>query len=125
LTAIGRAARLIDRAATTAIIWLNRGDVLIYCADYPSQNVRMKANQQANDVCLSDIEDKFTWKACGRRGADVQPDFSAAKAGCAEAGRRLWRSLIAHVAGGHATASAMIRSVAAVAQLKQGFPVAA
>ena len=29
----------------------------------------------ANDVRLSDIEDRFVCKACGKRGADVQPDF--------------------------------------------------
>jgi hypothetical protein len=29
-----------------------------------------------DDVRLSDIEDRFTCTACGKRGADVRPDFN-------------------------------------------------
>jgi hypothetical protein len=34
------------------------------------------ADQWADDVRLSDIEDRFTCMACGKRGADVRPDFN-------------------------------------------------
>jgi len=30
----------------------------------------------ADDLRLSDIEDRFTCTACGRRGPDVRPDFN-------------------------------------------------
>ena len=30
----------------------------------------------ADDLRLSDIEDQFVCKACGKRGADVRPDFN-------------------------------------------------
>jgi hypothetical protein len=29
-----------------------------------------------DDLRLSDIEDRFTYTACGKRGADVRPDFN-------------------------------------------------
>jgi len=35
----------------------------------------------ADDVRLSDLEPKFTCKACGRRGADVRPLFERARMG--------------------------------------------
>ena len=31
----------------------------------------------SDDVRLSDLEPKFTCQACGHRGADVRPNFSA------------------------------------------------
>jgi hypothetical protein len=36
----------------------------------------ISADQWADDVRLSDIEDRFVCKACGKRGADVRPDLS-------------------------------------------------
>jgi hypothetical protein len=51
--------------------------VLIYCADYKcSHLVAVAADQWADDLGLSDIEDRFTCSACGKRGADVRPDFN-------------------------------------------------
>ncbi|QDF40217.1 hypothetical protein FJN17_23060 [Bradyrhizobium symbiodeficiens] len=51
--------------------------VLVYCADYRcSHHVEMNANQSPDDLRLSDLETRFV---CGRRGADVRPDFSTAK----------------------------------------------
>jgi len=51
--------------------------VLIYCSDYKcSHHIAISADQWSDDVRLSDIEDRFVCKACGRRGADVRPDFS-------------------------------------------------
>jgi hypothetical protein len=50
--------------------------VLIYCADYKcSHSVAISADQWADDLRLSDIEDRFTCCACGKRGADVRPDW--------------------------------------------------
>jgi hypothetical protein len=51
--------------------------VVVHCADYRcSHSVKLSADQWADDVRLSDIEDRFTCKACGKRGADARPDFS-------------------------------------------------
>jgi hypothetical protein len=33
----------------------------------------------ADDVRLSDIEERFTCRVCGKRGADVRPDFNGGK----------------------------------------------
>ena len=55
--------------------------VLIYCLDYKcSHSVAIiSADQWPDDVRLSDIEDRFICKACGKRGADVRPNFSEGK----------------------------------------------
>jgi hypothetical protein len=51
--------------------------VLIYCADYRcNHSMAISADQWADDLRLSDIEDRFTCSACGKRGADVRPDFN-------------------------------------------------
>jgi hypothetical protein len=50
--------------------------VLIYCADYRcSHSVEMMADRWQDDIRLSDIESRFICTACGRRGADVMPNF--------------------------------------------------
>ena len=50
--------------------------VLIYCSDYRcSHHIAVTADQWADDVRLSDIEPRFVCSACGKRGADVRPDF--------------------------------------------------
>jgi hypothetical protein len=50
--------------------------ILVYCADFRcSHCVAMSADEWPDDVRLSDIEARFVCKACGRRGADVRPDF--------------------------------------------------
>jgi hypothetical protein len=36
----------------------------------------MIADQWPDDVSLSDLEPRFVCSACGKRGADVRPDFS-------------------------------------------------
>jgi hypothetical protein len=52
--------------------------VLIYCADYKcSHSIAVDSNRWRDDVRLSDIENQFTCKACGRRGADVRPDWQS------------------------------------------------
>jgi hypothetical protein len=46
--------------------------VLVYCADYYcSHSVALSADRWPDD-----IESRFVCKACGRRGADVRPDFN-------------------------------------------------
>jgi hypothetical protein len=51
--------------------------VLIYCADYRcSHSVALSADRWPDDVRLSDIELRFVCGACGKRGAEVRPDFN-------------------------------------------------
>jgi hypothetical protein len=56
--------------------------LLIYCADYKCSHwIRISADDWSDDMRLSDLEDKFTCMACGKRGADVRPDFPLAQMG--------------------------------------------
>jgi hypothetical protein len=49
---------------------------LIYCSDYRCSHwTAVSGDQWPDDVRLSDLEPKFAWQACGRRGADVRPHF--------------------------------------------------
>jgi hypothetical protein len=51
--------------------------ILIYCSDYQcSHSTAISGDRWPDDVRLSDIEGQFTCKACGKRGADVRPDFN-------------------------------------------------
>jgi hypothetical protein len=50
--------------------------VLIYCADYRcSHSIALSADPWPDKVRLSDLEPRFICTACGKRGADVRPDF--------------------------------------------------
>jgi hypothetical protein len=50
--------------------------LIVYCGDYKcAHSVVIEANRWADDVRLSDLEPKFTCRACGHRGADVRPLF--------------------------------------------------
>ncbi len=50
--------------------------VLIYCSDYKcSHSIAIRADKWADDVRLSDLEPRFLCQACGKRGADIRPDF--------------------------------------------------
>jgi hypothetical protein len=52
--------------------------VLIYCSDYRcSHSTSLDADRWADDIRLSDIEVGFVCTACGRRGADVRPDWDS------------------------------------------------
>jgi hypothetical protein len=52
--------------------------LLIYCADYRcSHSIAIRADRWQDDVRLSDLEARFACKACGKRGADVRPNFNA------------------------------------------------
>jgi hypothetical protein len=56
--------------------------LLIYCADYRcSHSIAISADRWPDDVRLSDLEARFACKACGKRGADVRPNFQPAKMG--------------------------------------------
>ena len=51
--------------------------VLVYCADYRcSHSVAISADDWSDDVRLSDLEARFACSACGKRGADVRPNFN-------------------------------------------------
>ncbi|MBR0801428.1 hypothetical protein JQ615_39390 [Bradyrhizobium jicamae] len=51
--------------------------VLVYCADYGcSRSIAVMADRWADDVRLSDVEPRLVCSACGKRGADVRPNFN-------------------------------------------------
>jgi len=54
--------------------------VLVYCADYHcNHSVAMNADRWADDLRLSDIEPRLVCEACGKRGAEVRPEFNWSK----------------------------------------------
>jgi hypothetical protein len=51
--------------------------LLVYCADYRcSHSIAISGDGWPDDVRLSDIEHRFVCEVCGKRGADVRPDFN-------------------------------------------------
>src|SRR5271169_6171346 len=64
--------------------------LLIYCSDYHSSHwTAISGDRWPDDARLSDLEQGFTCQACGRRGADVRPNFHwEAEARSATAARR-------------------------------------
>ena len=51
--------------------------ILVYCADYRcSHSIALSSDAWPDNVRLSDIEPQFVCSACGKRGADVRPDFN-------------------------------------------------
>ena len=51
--------------------------ILIYCSDYRcSHSLAISGDRWPDGVRLSDIEPRFICGACGKRGADVRPDFN-------------------------------------------------
>jgi hypothetical protein len=54
--------------------------ILIYCQDFHcSHSIAISADQWPDEVRLSDLEPRFVRKGCGKRGADVRPDFNWSK----------------------------------------------
>jgi hypothetical protein len=54
--------------------------LLVYCADHHcSHSKAISGDSWPDEVRLSDIEPRFTCAACGKRGADVRPDFDSNK----------------------------------------------
>jgi hypothetical protein len=50
--------------------------LLVHCADYHCAHaVRIGADRWPDNVRLSDLEPLFVCQACGRRGADIRPDW--------------------------------------------------
>ena len=59
-------------------------DVLVYCRDHHcSHHVRISADFWPDHLRLSDIEDRFVCRVCGKRGADIRPDFPQGRMGTA------------------------------------------
>ena len=51
-------------------------DLLVYCANYKcSQGIRKSADRWPDHVRLSDLEPLFVCQACGRRDAEIRPDW--------------------------------------------------
>jgi hypothetical protein len=50
--------------------------LLVYCADYRCAHaVRISGDRWPDHFRLSDLEPLFVCQACGRRGADIRPDW--------------------------------------------------
>jgi hypothetical protein len=50
--------------------------LLIYCSDFRCSHwTTMSADRWPDDVRLSDLEPLFVCQGCGRKGADVRPNF--------------------------------------------------
>jgi hypothetical protein len=55
--------------------------LLINCSDYRCSHwTAISADQWPDDLRLSDLEPRFTCQACGRKGADVRPDWRSVEA---------------------------------------------
>lgn len=60
--------------------------ILVYCADYQCSHMVPIARPEWSDgVRLSDIESRFVCQACGKRGADIRPDWPKATMGTSTA----------------------------------------
>ena len=44
-----------------------------------SHSIAISADPRPDDLQLSDIEPRFVCRVCGKRGADVRPDFNFSK----------------------------------------------
>lgn len=59
--------------------------LLVFCGDYRCGHVirlaPAKVDRWPDEVRLSDLELKFICRKCGRRGADVRPDFQRPQMG--------------------------------------------
>src|SRR6478672_8201307 len=57
-------------------------DVLVYCRDHRcSHHIAISADFWPDHLRLSDIEDRFVCQVCGKRGADIRPDFPLGRMG--------------------------------------------
>lgn len=77
--------------------------VIVFCADHKcSHSVLLNADRWADNVRLSDVEGQFVCKGCGKRDADVRPDFPKGKRIIATPrapGRSGWRGRSFQAAG--------------------------
>jgi hypothetical protein len=68
-------------------------NLLIYCSDYHCSHwTAISGDRWPDDVRLSDLEPRFTCQACGRRGADVRPNWKSVES--AKLTRELPRSMV-------------------------------
>ena len=51
--------------------------VLVYCCC--GDHIALSADRWPDDLRLSDVEPRLVCTACGRRGAEVRPDFETGK----------------------------------------------
>jgi len=52
--------------------------IIVYCANHTcSHSIAVSVDQWPDDRQLSDIEHRFICAVCGKRGADVRPDFNS------------------------------------------------
>ncbi|WP_347341913.1 hypothetical protein [Bradyrhizobium guangxiense] len=51
--------------------------VLVYCCC--GHHMALSADRWPNDLRLSDVEPRLVCTACGRRGAELRPDFETGK----------------------------------------------
>ena len=57
-------------------------DVLVYCRDHRcSHHIAISADFWPDHLRLSDIEDRFVCRVCGKRRADIRPDFPQGRMG--------------------------------------------
>lgn len=50
--------------------------VLVYCLNrFCSHSIALNADRWPDELRLSDVEPRFVCGACGKRGAEVRPDF--------------------------------------------------
>jgi hypothetical protein len=71
--------------------------VVVCCQDYKCSHSRaISADQWSDDLRLSDIEQQFVCKACGKRGADVRPDFNSIARPVSATSRRLRKTPANH-----------------------------
>jgi hypothetical protein len=70
---MGHSARSHPLAEMRAVVV--RG-LLICCSDYRCSHwIAISGDRWPDDVRLSDLEPLFVCQACGRKGADVRPNF--------------------------------------------------
>jgi hypothetical protein len=57
-------------------------NVVIYCVDYRCSHCHIvpdDADRWPDELRISDIEERFVCTACGKRRADIRPDWQTAK----------------------------------------------
>ena len=81
--ACGRPSALTIYANTQPCVRLRRRDQRTSgCSDYKcSHYVTASADPRPDHITLSDLEPRFVCSACGKRGADIRPDFHWDKPG--------------------------------------------
>jgi hypothetical protein len=56
--------------------------VTVFCTDHKcSHSVTLDADCWPDSLRLSDVEERFVCRACGKRGADIRPIYPSARDG--------------------------------------------